>query len=188
MPRKSAVGHGPVEVGVVLAVPHDRGQGPEAGAPRVGGQRRRGSVAHDRRGRGRASRPRRAPSWGCRGRPTRRAKTHRASSPRRPPPAARCRRCPGRGRRPGRRPASRRGRPAPRPGAGLLEHGQDGQDRLGGHRVGHPFEHPRRQGEDPDPGRGRPPADLLGRRGRRSPSGDDVHRLDGHAGLEGARG
>ena len=96
-------GYGPVEIGVVLPVPHHRGERAEAGGGQVAWPARPGPAARPG-ARGRASRPRSAPSWGCRGRPNRRRRRP-GRIPRRPPPAARSRRCPGRARRPGPRSA-----------------------------------------------------------------------------------
>ena len=78
------------------------------------------------------------------------------------------------------------GRPRPAPAGGSSSIGQHGQHRLGRDRVGHPLEHARPRGGRP----GRPAA--LARRQTSwvapssAPSGDDVDRLDGRAGVEGA--
>ena len=102
---------------------------------------------------GTATRPRRGPSWGCRGR--------RCGRPARPPPpprrrrsAAPCRRCPGRARRRApRRAGSRgaaplppvrraRGRPRPHPGGGPCRSARSGRPRRRRTRAGPPARRP----------------------------------------------
>ncbi len=90
--------HRPVERGVVVTATHHGGHGAKPGVGQLAGQRPR-LVPHRERNVEDASRPRPAPSWGCRDRPSRRRR-RRPSTLRRPRPAARCRRCPGRARRP----------------------------------------------------------------------------------------
>ena len=147
--------HGPVESRVVLPVAHHGGQG----ADTVRGQFGASSAGIRPHGQGHVeerARPTSAPSWGCTGRPSRR-RIRPAPIPRRPPPAARCRRCRGPARRRAHDQRAVTGRPGLGPGRRLLEHGEHGKDRLGRDGVGHPLQHPGPRGNT------RAPADSARR-------------------------